>query len=239
LPLVLSVLALALLGAGGGGRRTSKAAWTDAHYLRFTPERFSKYKHAKKQIDLENVDYALLDAAIFFETSRERVRNKQGPCVYSSALRRAAAGHCKDMIDKGFLSHENPHDARKRTPRDRIRLAGGGRARCAENLGVMVADEQMTYLSFAEALVAGWMRSPGHRANILDPRMAVMGCAARIYVGNAKDAKSGAKKVYAVKACQNFSSGGGRPDRPGPPGVSRPGLPGPPPPPGGTGPPGR
>ena len=40
-----------------------------------------------------------------------------------------------------------------------------------------------TYLSFAEHLVWRWMESQGHRENLLDPGMRLLGCAVQIGVG--------------------------------------------------------
>ncbi len=176
---------------------------------KFGWRRPAKYNPANRRIDFENVNYTLLDAQIFFETNRERVLHKKGSLRDSRALHRAAAGHCRDMIAGDFFSHENPHDASKRTARDRIRRAGAGSGRYSENLAVAAPGEQVTYLSLAKDVVAGWMKSPGHRANLLDDQSHSVGCAARAYVSNAEDVKKrGAKNRYCVKVCQNFSLGG-------------------------------
>lgn len=36
-----------------------------------------------------------------------------------------------------------------------------------------------TYASFARAVVEAWMNSPGHRANIMEPKLHYLGCAAQ------------------------------------------------------------
>ena len=54
-------------------------------------------------------------------------------------------------------------------------VAGGYRA---ENIARNTTATGSTYLSSAEALVKQWMNSPGHRANILNPRLTRLGCGA-------------------------------------------------------------
>ncbi len=38
-----------------------------------------------------------------------------------------------------------------------------------------------TYLSFADAIVDGWMRSPGHRANLLNKRAIELGVGTQFF----------------------------------------------------------
>lgn len=68
------------------------------------------------------------------------------------------------MARRDFFAHVGP-DGRR--PIDRMRAAGWPRARGggAENIAWGEAGA-----STAAEIVDGWMHSPGHRANILDPR---------------------------------------------------------------------
>jgi uncharacterized protein YkwD len=80
-------------------------------------------------------------------------------------LQRAALGHGKDMIDNGYFAHDG-RDGSK--PAERIRAAGylseGGSWRIGENLAWGTGE-----LASPRAIMAAWMGSPGHRANILLP----------------------------------------------------------------------
>jgi uncharacterized protein YkwD len=78
----------------------------------------------------------------------------------SRALAQAARAQAKAMAQRGFFAHRDPsgHDARQRVAMHTNRYG----PRVGENL----AAGQPTVRRTCEA----WMRSPDHRANILDPR---------------------------------------------------------------------
>ncbi len=149
-------------------------------YDQFTVSEFKKYGPANKEIDFKNIDFPLLNAAIFYETNRMRQKYGRKPYNHSVAMERAALMHTLDMAAGNFFSHQNPRNPEKREPSDRTALFGGGAA--GENIattfgiqykaGTAVSSISSipphTYNSFAEALVDSWMHSPGHRANILD-----------------------------------------------------------------------
>jgi len=94
-------------------------------------------------------------------------REKHGisPLDFSPKLRRSATAHSRSMVRSGSLSHYGPRGS---TPMTRIArtgyLARAGSFRLAENIG---AGKGRSYGS-PRAIVQGWMRSPGHRGNILD-----------------------------------------------------------------------
>ncbi|BDP41273.1 hypothetical protein DAETH_12420 [Deinococcus aetherius] len=80
------------------------------------------------------------------------------PLTYNAALRTAASNHSKDMALRNFFSHTNPDGL---NPFDRMRAAGyTGFTAAAEN----IAAGQST----PEAVVAGWLQSPSHCANIMN-----------------------------------------------------------------------
>jgi len=66
-----------------------------------------------------------------------------------------AHAHSQDMLDRAFFAHTNPDGL---SPFDRLRDAGIGYSRAAENIA-------WGYPS-AEAVLQGWLGSPGHRANL-------------------------------------------------------------------------
>ena len=120
-----------------------------------------------------------------------RTREGRGALRWSDRLARVAQGHGEDMARRGYFAHVAPEGA---TPQDRA-VAGGVacRARLSdaevrtgvlENLYrttryVRVTErrlgptrvrtpEWLTDAEVARAAVAGWLRSPGHRHNLLD-----------------------------------------------------------------------
>lgn len=82
-------------------------------------------------------------------------------------LLRAAFGHSVDMNRREYFAHEGPGGPslgeRLRAVRYRAAVAG-------ENIGAATG-----FLATARLTVAAWMRSPGHRANVLEPRFRHVG----------------------------------------------------------------
>jgi len=217
----------AALGWSWDGAAEPKV-WQDSYYATFTPAKFRDYGPAQQTFDFKNLDYELLSAAIFFETNRHRAVQRKKPFLYSAALRRAAFEHCKDMVEDGFYSHENPIRPQKRTLP--LRLAQVGISKCAmsENLAflpgrrfpVISRDKERTryridlekparactYLEFAESLLEGWMRSPGHRKNILADNTTYLGAAAYHWLKKVGTSRRHAYQTDYFKCGQNFAS---------------------------------
>ncbi|WP_019587041.1 CAP domain-containing protein [Deinococcus apachensis] len=80
------------------------------------------------------------------------------PLSYNAALRTAAYNHSKDMAVRNFFSHTNPDGL---DPFARMRAAGYTNFTSA---GENIAAGQST----PEQVVAGWLQSPGHCANIMN-----------------------------------------------------------------------
>jgi uncharacterized protein YkwD len=103
--------------------------------------------------------------------NEQRERRGLASLRLNAKLSRAAQGHSEDMARKDYFDHTSPSGD---TFADRIRRAGylaGARSwTIAENIawgGGSLASPGST--------VKAWMRSPGHRANILQPRFRELG----------------------------------------------------------------
>jgi uncharacterized protein YkwD len=96
------------------------------------------------------------EAAVLSLVNKERNKAGCSPVTSSRALAALAEAFSEDMADRNFFDHTDPSGA---TPWDRAEKAGitnlGG-----ENIARGQAD--------AAAVMAAWMDSPGHRANILN-----------------------------------------------------------------------
>ena len=89
--------------------------------------------------------------------NQERAKVGCRALTANASLQRAAQGHSADMAANNYFSHTSLDG---RTFADRIRAAGYVGSLLAEN----IAAGQPT----ASAVMASWMSSPGHRANILN-----------------------------------------------------------------------
>jgi len=88
------------------------------------------------------------------------------PVTLSGTLGGVALGHASDMAINNYFEHQ---DLSGHTPADRVRSVGYHEKLVGEN----IAFGPRT----AEEVVQGWMDSPGHCENIMDPRFAEMGIA--------------------------------------------------------------
>jgi uncharacterized protein YkwD len=118
---------------------------------------------------------------LYMLTNRERTRANLTPLRRSAELSRAAELQAEQMASAEKLAHEVP-GARYPTLASRLKLVGYAYRSSGEN----VAEG---YTSGA-ALMASWMTSPPHRANILSAKYTETG------VGMARS-KSG--RVYSVQ----------------------------------------
>jgi uncharacterized protein YkwD len=84
----------------------------------------------------------------------------------SGTLGGVASGHALDMAQHNYFEHV---DLSGHTPADRVRAVGYQEKLVGEN----IAYGPQT----VEEVVQGWLDSPGHCANIMDPRFAEMGIA--------------------------------------------------------------
>lgn len=99
-------------------------------------------------------------------TNAARDTAKLGELTVNPELTVAAQHKADDMAAKGYFSHTSPDG---RTPWDWILDAGYLYGSAGENLAVRYTS--------AEGVQDGWMASPTHRQNILDPRYTEIGVA--------------------------------------------------------------
>ena len=102
----------------------------------------------------------------------------------SRKLNDAAAAHARDMARRKYFEHQGSDGSQ---PRDRVQRAGYQSRLTGENIALGPES--------AEEVVAGWLDSPGHCANIMDARFRDIG------VGLASGTKRG--QIYWV---QTFGS---------------------------------
>lgn len=112
-----------------------------------------------------------LRESIIALVNQERSRGGMPPLGQDTKLDEAAQGHSEEMLNLNYFSHISPIEERKKV-RNRVNLARANPYRVAENL--------YRCTGFKEDLIAGfsikaWLESPGHRANLLDPRLNKIG----------------------------------------------------------------
>jgi uncharacterized protein YkwD len=95
-------------------------------------------------------------------------------------LERAARAHALDMLARDYMDHVGPdgRDVGDRVAILHRRFIGGTGENLAEHRGIAVAQLAEQAGPLAVKIVGGWMDSPGHRKNILEPAYTHLGLAA-------------------------------------------------------------
>jgi uncharacterized protein YkwD len=98
--------------------------------------------------------------------NRERVTRGERALTSNGNLQHAAQGHSESMATNDYFEHEGPGGS---TPVSRMRACG---YIYSSNVGYEVGENiawGTLWMATPKAIVEGWMSSPGHRENILDP----------------------------------------------------------------------
>ena len=99
--------------------------------------------------------------------NRERALHGEAPLRANTDLQQAAQAHTESMIANDYFEHLGPGD---QTPMQRMRAAGYiSSPQIGYSVGENIAWGTL-WLGNPRSIVAAWMASPGHRANILDAR---------------------------------------------------------------------
>jgi uncharacterized protein YkwD len=107
---------------------------------------------------------AAVEREVIAEVNRTRESQGLRALHADAALNRAAREHSEELALRRTLDHTSTHPAR-RTMTMRIDAAGGSWTRAAENLANMSGPAS----SVATQTVRLWLRSEGHRRNMLEP----------------------------------------------------------------------
>lgn len=102
-----------------------------------------------------------LENAILQRVNEERAKVGAKALVMETKRREVARNHSKDMAVRNFFDHNNPDG---KSPFDRMRAVG---------ISFRTAGENIAYNTYpvdraADAAMDGWMKSDGHRKNILN-----------------------------------------------------------------------
>ena len=147
---VVALLLLALALAGCGGPRAAAAAKPDVDGC------------AGSWLRPSESNVAQVRAATLCLINAERARNGvQPPLTSNLLLQRAAELHSADMAKRKFFEHRTPDGVQADA---RIVRQGYPPILVGENLAW-----GETVKSTPAVIVSMWMKSPGHRANVLEP----------------------------------------------------------------------
>ncbi len=138
------------------------------------------WDETKPKAEFNSATYDI-ESLVFNKVNEERKKKGLHALIWDSKLAEVARLHSLDMANRSYFSHENPEgeDPTMRAIRngyDVHKELGNGwySDGIAENIGMMPTGnvEGYGYVSsstdVADAMMKGWMNSPGHRENILN-----------------------------------------------------------------------
>ena len=135
-------------------------------------------------------------------TNVERQNVGLNPLVVCTRLANSALAHTNRMLEGQFFSHSDPGTGTATV--DRIRSTGYFDSANNWGYGENIA---MGYSSASETMM-GWMNSPGHRTNIMNPSFTHLGVGVNIGKWNAWYLPGSGIERFATMATQNFGFGG-------------------------------
>lgn len=106
---------------------------------------------------------AEMEVEILRLTNEERAKQGLSQLTFDTILRSIAALHSEDMLANDYFEHEDPNGCSSSC---RATNAGYRWRAIGENI-YMMSGYTINPTKMAAQVVAGWMDSPGHRANIL------------------------------------------------------------------------
>lgn len=153
----------------------------------YTPETILDYAQwAGETLEQPPEDIQLLDdLAQRLADLADRQRSEEGgqgagALEHDPGLANAARVHAIDMLERGYVDHVGPQgfDVGDRIGILHRTFVGGGGENIGEQTGIAVDELEPQLGPLAARIMDGFMQSPGHRENLLDPEYTHHGMAA-------------------------------------------------------------
>jgi uncharacterized protein YkwD len=157
--------------------------WNPSYYNELNDDNFRSFAPFNRPIDLEDPDYQLINAAVFFVSNEARIEQDLSPLAYQDRLEIMAWHHSKSMAEEDFFDHIHRKSRKRRTPEKRAKLAGIQNPMISENITTIGGSIFNTYLELADAIVDNWIDSPPHRKALYSKDAVQLGCGVYYYAG--------------------------------------------------------
>lgn len=190
---------------------------------------FKSSPQAHRSVDVSDLDTSLLEEAFFHAINQVRQKYKKKPLYYSLPLSEVAQYYSEEQAKLNFFGHNHPYNSEMSTPHKRITQMAGKMNYTGENLaeyppfqvkkkqGFYYIEEgpdgsitwldrnkrplmTHTYFSFAAYITDEWMRSKGHRKNLLNDHYELVG------MGFAVPRQRFSKELPMIVITQNFGT---------------------------------
>ncbi|MEO1542548.1 MAG: CAP domain-containing protein [Pseudomonadota bacterium] len=118
-------------------------------------------------------DVPVVEMQIIALTNEVRAEQSLAPVKRNTQLDQAAIDYARLLA----ATNKFAHDADGRGPEDRAVEAGYKYCQIAENLALHLNSRGFSSNGLAELAMEGWLNSPGHRRNLLQPHVTEIGIA--------------------------------------------------------------
>lgn len=148
-------------------------------YCNYSDKQFLDLPAFHQEIDISNVDAALIEAGVFFLTNSYRSSKKIAPLQYQENLSDAAYLHSEQMQMHHFFDHTNRKNKALFTLDKRVEYVNYlNYSYLAENifLGYVDLRKPGTYKELCEFIVQNFIESQGHKENLLAKEAKELGC---------------------------------------------------------------
>lgn len=116
-------------------------------------------------------DIATLETILVEKENAVRRQNQLEAISQNTSLTLAARAFAAYLADKGLFSHT----ADNWSPEERVNIEGYKWCRLSENLSLRTYSQGLSTTELASEIINGWMKSPKHRANVLEPHVTETG----------------------------------------------------------------
>lgn len=162
---------------------SAQRKWDDKYYNELNDNNFRSFKLFKAPIDLDKIDYKVLNAALFFVTNEARIEKGAAPVTFQPNLEIMAWNHSVEMGKEDFFDHFNIKNKNRSTPEQRAALAGISNPNISENISAVGGVYFGSYLELADHVVDRWIKSPSHAKTLFSENVIQLGCGAYYYKG--------------------------------------------------------
>ena len=144
----------------------------------FSQDKFDLEK-LDNTIDLQNIDYKLINLAVLFYTNNHRKKYKKSVLKYNNTLEKSALLHSLEMNKYNFFDHINRKNKKFKNLEDRAKYVGySNYILLAENLyyGFVDLRKLPTYRELSIEITQAFITSRSHNFNLLDNKIKELGC---------------------------------------------------------------
>ncbi len=207
--------------------QSQTTSFPDSLYQKNDWDTFEELPISNAIIDWDNIDYGLMNAAIFYATNKYRKQKRREAFLFDHSLRDAAFLHSYLMVQQSFFGHINRKSSKFKTPDKRVELFSDERSATVgenitevfllnyttgtnfrageenERLKYYVNDtelQKLTYWQIAKNAVQHWAKSKNHKKNMLNKNFSYLGCAGFIDFRTFNNKK----EIPKIKATQVF-----------------------------------